>query len=148
MHVEKILPTARDRLVTITEDAPLVEAAKHLRGPDAELVVVCDGEGRMRGVVTKTDVVDRISHCSGASCTRPAASVMTREVVCCRPDATLRDVRDIMKTRGLKHVPVTDADGRPIGVLSARAVMQALVEETEQEEELLLRGYVMCLEYR
>ena len=147
MHVENILPGARERLVTITEDAPLVEAARRLRGPDAELVVVCDEQGRMRGVITKTDVVDRISHCSGASCTRPAASVMTREVVCCRPERSLREVWDVMKSRGLKHVPVSDAEGLAIGVLSARAVMQALVEETAREEELL-RDYVMCVVYR
>ena len=44
-------------------------------------------------------------------------------------------------------LPVADAEGRALGILSARAVMQALVEETEQEEELL-RDYVMCVGYR
>ena len=51
----------------------------------------------------------------------------------------------MMKNRGPKHVPV--AAGRAVGILSARAVMQALVEETEQEEELL-RDHVMCVGYR
>ncbi len=85
MHVEKILPTARERLVTVTEDAALIEAARRLSGPHANLVVVCDGQRAMRGVVSKTDVVNRISHCAGASCTRPVASVMTREITSCRP---------------------------------------------------------------
>ena len=147
MHVEKILPVARERLVTVGEDAALVEAARRLSGPDANLVVVCDGHGAMRGVVSKTDVVNRISHCEGASCTRPVAFVMTREIVSCRPGDTLREVWNVMKGRGLKHVPVADAEGRALGILSARAVMQALVEETEQEEELL-RDYVMCVGYR
>ena len=109
MHVEKILPEAQERLVTVSEYAALVEAAKRLSGPDANLVVVCDGHGFMRGVVSKTDIVNRISHCAGASCTRPVASVMTRQIVSCRPGDTLRAVWDVMKARGLKHVPVADA---------------------------------------
>ena len=147
MHVEKMLPQARERLATASEEAALVEAARCLRGPDTSLVVVCDDDGIMRGVVSKTDVVYRISQCAGASCTRPVASVMTREVVSCRADATLRDVWDVMKARGLKHLPVAGEDGRPQGILGARAVVQALVEETQQEEQLL-RDYVMCLRYR
>jgi CBS domain-containing protein len=147
MFVETILPAARDRLATLEEGAPLVEAAKRLRGPGARLVVVCAADGRMRGVVSKTDVVDRISQCSGASCTTSVSSVMTREVISCRPDAPLRDVWSAMTSRGLEHVPVVDADGRPQGVLAARQVMEALLGEAEQEEELL-RAYVMCVGYR
>lgn len=52
-----------------------------------------------------------------------------------------------MKECGLKHAPVADTTGGAVGILSARAVMEALVEHTEQEEELL-RDYVMCLGYR
>lgn len=147
MFVEKILPATRDRLATIEEGAPLVEAAKRLRGPDVNLVVVCAADGRIRGVVSKTDIVDRISQCSGASCTTPVSTVMAREVACCRPDTLLREVWSTMTSRRLKHVPVIDADGRPRGVLTARQVMEALLEEAEHEEELL-RGYVMCIGYR
>lgn len=47
----------------------------------------------------------------------------------------------------MKHVPIADGEGRPIGVLSARQVMHALMEEVQHEEELL-RDYVMCVGYR
>lgn len=147
MFVETILPAARGRLATVEDGAPLVEAARKLRGPGTRLVVVCAADGRMRGVVSKTDVVNRISQCSGASCTQSVSSVMTRDVVSCRPDAPLREVWSAMTSRGLEHVPVVDANDRPQGVLAARQVMEALLGEAEQEEELL-RDYVMCLGYR
>ena len=51
-----------------------------------------------------------------------------------------------MKERGLKNVPITDQDSRPVGVLNARDALQALLEEVENEE-LLLRDYVMCVGY-
>jgi len=91
MLVGKLIATARSRLVTIIDDAPLIEAAKLLRA-GTDLVVVCSPEGLLAGVITKTDVVDQISHCLGASCTTKASLVMTRDVVACQPDDRLNDV--------------------------------------------------------
>jgi len=147
MFVKEILPAARERLATVGDDAPLVEAARLLRGERRSLVVVCDGAGAMAGVITKTDVVDRISHCEGHSCRTAAATVMTREVTFCGPDDPLRDVWSVMKSSGRKHVPVLVEGGRPVGVLNARDVVDALLDEV-QSEETLLREYVMCVGYR
>ncbi|WP_271606020.1 CBS domain-containing protein [Bradyrhizobium sp. CCBAU 11434] len=55
MLVGKLIATARSRLVTIIDDAPLIEAAKLLRA-GTDLVVVCGPEGLLAGVITKTDV--------------------------------------------------------------------------------------------
>jgi len=144
--VETLLPRARDRLVTIDDDAPLIEAAKLLRA-GTDLIVACDPAGRLTGVITKTDVVGQISHCQGASCIAPASSVMTRDVAVCRPGDWVDDVWSDMKRRELKNIPVTDAESRPLGLLNARDALQVLLEEAENEEALL-RDYVMCVGYR
>jgi CBS domain-containing protein len=146
MLVGKLMPAARARLVMIADDAPLIKAAKLLRA-GTDLVVVCGPEGLLAGVITKTDVVDQISHCLGASCTTKASLVMTRDVVACQPDDWLNDVWAKMKEHGLKNVPVTDRDCRPVGVLNARDALQMLLKEVENEESLL-RDYVMCVGYQ
>ena len=147
MLVKDVLDESAPKLVKLGEDARLVEAAKGLHGPDASLVLVCSDDGRMTGVISKTDVVDRISHCAGANCAMPVSSVMKRDVASCRPETTLREVWATMTSRGIKHVPVLDSEGRPQGVIAARQVMQALLSDVEHEEELL-RDYVMCIGYR
>jgi predicted transcriptional regulator len=146
MLVKRLLPEAGNRLVTIPDGAPLIEAAKLLR-TGTELVVVCSPAGTVIGVITKTDVVTQISHCHGASCVTPASSVMTRNVVLCRPEDWLQDVWLRMKEQGLKNIPVADQDTRPLGVLNARDVLQVLLQEV-QDEESLLRDYVMSVGYR
>lgn len=146
MLVERILSTARERLVTIGDNAPLIDAAKRLRDTRVSLVVVCNDDGAMVGVITKTDVVDRISHCQGSSCTTAASAVMTRDVIFCRSGDWLHDVWSVMKRRGLTHIPVVERDARPLGVLYARDAVQALLEEV-QDEEGLLRDYVMSVGY-
>jgi CBS domain-containing protein len=77
MVVERMLPIAHNRLVTIRDDAPLIEAATLLRDLDRDLVVVCNSDGLLVGVITKTDVVRQISHCNGAGCMTAASSVTT-----------------------------------------------------------------------
>lgn len=146
MYVERMLPAARKRLVTIGDDAPLIDAAKLLGDRHIDLVVVCSSDELLAGVVTKTDVVRQISHCQGSGCTTAVSTVMTRTVILCHPNDLLHDVWSIMKERGLKNIPVVGQDSRPIGVLNVRDALDALLEEVEYEE-VLLREYVMCVGY-
>jgi arabinose-5-phosphate isomerase len=52
-----------------------------------------------------------------------------------------------MKEHGLKNIPVLDSDSKPLGVLTAREVVQQLLEDTRYEENLL-RDYVMNVGYQ
>lgn len=146
MIVEGILPAARERLITIGADAPLIAAATLLRDRDADLVVVSDSDGLLAGVITKTDIVRQISHCQGSGCVAAASAIMTQAVIYCRPDNLLHEIWLIMKERHLKNIPILDRQSRPIGVLNARDALEAPLEELEYEE-VLLREYVMCVGY-
>lgn len=46
MVVEGILPAARERLITIGDDAPLIAAAKLLGDLDRDIVVVRDSDNQ------------------------------------------------------------------------------------------------------
>lgn len=146
MVVDRLLAAARERLVMIASDAPLTAAAALLRDLDKDIVVVHDPEGRLAGIITKTDIVRQISRCQGAACMTAASAVMTQAVVFCRPSDLLREVWIVMKERHLKNIPILDQQSRPLGVLNARDALEALLEEL-QYEEVLLREYVTCVGY-
>jgi len=145
MFVERLLPGARNRLVTIAHDTPLIEAAK-LLSSGTDLLVVCGSAGLLAGVVTKTDVVRQMSNCQGAGCTTAVSSTMTRDVVLCRPDEFLHDVWMRIRERSTKNIPVAGRDSRPLGVLNSRDILQVLLHESE-DEEAMLRDYVMGIGY-
>lgn len=146
VFVEQVLPAARARLVTIAAGASLLEAARLLRA-GTDLVVVCGDAGAVVGVITKTDVVARISECQGAACTTSAALVMSVDVLQCTAGDLVQDVWTKMRARDLKNILVADADGRPLGVLNARDALGVLLREVEYEESLL-RDYVLGVGYR
>jgi CBS domain-containing protein len=142
-----MMPKARDRLVTVGGHAPLTKAAELLFEPCCRMVVVCDAQGAMIGVVTRTDIIRQIRYCQGCACTTPSIAVMTRNAIFCRPDDRLDDTWTVMKERGLHSVPVIDSARKPIGLLSARDVLEALLDSVEYQEHLL-KDYVTCTGYR
>lgn len=146
MFVQELLNEARKRLITIEIDALLIDAATALSKPHIELVVVCDPDGKAVGVLTKADIVRRISHCEGTACRAAAATAMTREPVSCRPDDPLSGVWSKMKHHGLRHIPIIDAQSHPLGILNARDTLNALLTDSTHETELL-RDYVMSVGY-
>jgi len=146
MFVHDMPEAARAKLVTIGDNAKLIEVAGLLTS-GTDVVIVCNGRGAVQGVVTKTDVVRQISTCQGAACHATVASVMTRDVVLCQKSDRLQEVSERMKARHLKNIPVVDGENRPLGLLTARAVLRVLLGDAEHEEARLV-DYVKGVGYR
>ena len=145
--VSSIDKTARSRLVTVCVDTSIVKVAKLLSSTHISLVVVCNAHGAMVGIISKTNIVQQVGHCRGASCTSAAAELMTRDVTYCRPGDRLEDVLAMMAKRGFVHIPVVDEYSKPLGVVNARDALRALLADEEYEESLL-RDYVTGIGYR
>lgn len=146
MFVERVVAAARRRLTTVDTGASIFEAAGFLVS-GTDLLVVCGSDHTIQGVITKTDVVKQICTGQPASLAAPAAAFMTTHVVLCHPGDWLNDVWIRMRGAGHKNIPIADLDGRPIGVLNLRDALQILLEEAE-DEEMLLRNYVMGIGYQ
>lgn len=133
-------------MVTLLDGATLIEAAGLPRS-GTDLVVVCNITGTLSGVVSKTNIVNEICQCQGATCMTTLASAMTRDVLYCLVSEPLEQVWERMKERGLKNIPAVDEQLHPVGLLRARDVLQVLLEETS-EGTALLRDYVMGIGYQ
>jgi CBS domain-containing protein len=146
MFINELLNRAGKRLTTIGTETLLVDAARALSACQSELIVVCDPDGKAVGVITKADVVRRITHCEGAACRTTAAAAMTQNVISCRPDDRVSEVWSKMKQHGLRHIPIIDDRSQPLGIVNARDALQALLLSAANEVELL-RDYVMSVGY-
>ncbi|HXH71864.1 MAG TPA: CBS domain-containing protein [Mariprofundaceae bacterium] len=54
-----------------------------------------------------------------------AADVMTRELVTVEPTTTVQKAMDLIHANRLHDIPVVDADGKPLGVITGRAILHA-----------------------
>ena len=147
MFVETVLPVAVKRLNTIQTGALLTDAAKLLcETPHKALLVVCNPDGVMVGVISKTDIIRQMAHCEVNRCMTAAEAVMTRDVTYCHPSDSLDDVLSKMKERGFVHVPIVNQESKPVGVINARDAFEVLVGDVENEVSFL-RDYITCIGY-
>ena len=145
--VKHILEASRRRLVVVSRDASLFDAARILANRDTPLVVVCDSDGIAIGVISSSHIINVLSTAGADALNFNAGAIMTKPVLSCHIDETLQQVWAVMNSRTLPCAPILDDDGRAQGVVHARDVAIALLEEVNYEE-LLLRDYVMGVGYQ
>ena len=66
--------------------------------------------------------------------TTPLAEIMTKDVVCVSADVDIGVVREIMVDRAFGGVPVVDADGKPVGIISRADVLRMERDRGETDE--------------
>jgi len=145
--VKHILEAARKRLAVLSREASLIDAARILANRDTPLIVVCDGDGIAVGVISTSHVVNALATAGVDALALNAGAVMTKPLFSCHVDENLQQIWAVMTSQTLPCAPILDDDGRAQGVLHARDVAIALLDEVNYEE-LLLRDYVMGVGYQ
>jgi len=77
------------------------------------------------GIITERDLVRAIADGINPQ-EATAAQVMTRDPATVTPDEDVSVVALKMMSRGVRHLPVVDEEGRPIGLVSARNLVAVL----------------------
>jgi CBS domain-containing protein len=140
MSVAEILRGKPSRLIGLTEDRSVAEAAQLLTQEKIGAVVVRNAGGEMVGILSERDIVRAIARQGPAVIGQPIVGLMTRDVICCAPEDTVADVMAKMTERRFRHLPVRQ-NGRLIGMVSIGDVVKARVEEAEGEAAQL-REYI------
>ena len=145
--VKHILEAAQKRLAVLSREAPIFDAARILANRDTPLVVVCDSDRIAVGVISSSHVIKLLATDGADAFGFNAGAIMTKPVLSCHVDETLQQVWAVMNSLTLPCAPILDNDGRAQGILHARDVAIALLDEVNYEE-VLLRDYVMGVGYQ
>lgn len=66
----------------------------------------------------------------------PVADVMTGDVLAVRPDVSLEALTELLVERGIGGAPVVDAEGRPVGMVSMRDLLETRFVAGDTAEEV------------
>jgi CBS domain-containing protein len=105
---------------TSLEDA-LREMREHRQG-----CILVTRDGRLSGIFTERDVLMKVVGTNIDLARTPIRPYMTRDPVRLPEDAIVAYALNKMCVEGFRHVPLTDADGRPVGVVSMRDIIEYL----------------------
>ncbi|MFB6108435.1 MAG: CBS domain-containing protein [Haloplanus sp.] len=98
---------------TVSAETPIATVAERLRSGSADAVVVV-GDGAPVGIVTKSDVVDRVA--SGDVAATTAADVMSTPVVTVSESAPIQSGASRLSDNDVAQAPVMEGD-RVVGLL-------------------------------
>jgi len=113
-------------VVTVTEDTMLVEAYHLLARKRLRHLVMVDAAGLAKGVLTQSDLIERLGYDSLSEIKRVSV-IMTREVVTAPGNITVREAVRRMADRSISCLIVA-REGRPAGIITERDVVRLLSE--------------------
>ena len=112
------------RLHSVDPRTSLADVAKLMRLQNADSVAVMS-EGRLVGIVTERDLVRAIA--DGVNPLHTGADVvMSADPATVSADEDVDVVAVKMMALGIRHLPVLDEDGSPIGLVSAGDLIAVL----------------------
>jgi CBS domain-containing protein len=138
MNVEAILKTKGAKVVTITPETAVGDAAKVLKRARIGALVVSDDGSNVRGILSERDIVAAMGEPTKRSglLEKPVSCLMTREVLTCAPEDTVQKCMAKMTERRVRHLPVMHEE-RMIGLISIGDVVKNRLEELESEAGFL-----------
>jgi len=111
--------------VTCSPNEPLKNVVQLMAKNDVGSVVVVEG-GRAVGIFTERDLVKALA--SGASLEEPVSKYMSTELVSANPNESVESALAKMMRYNIRHLPIVAEDGRLLGIVSIRDLVEALAE--------------------
>ena len=125
----------RTNPVIIGQDARVADLIGRMAAEKRSSALITDGNGKLVGIITEQDVVRRIAlRCDGHEA---LADVMTSPAQSIGIDDYLYYAIARMRRFGWRHMPVVDAEGRPMGVIDLPRALAVAGEKVVQAIERL-----------
>lgn len=119
-------------VVSALADTTVRAAAITMASNNVGAILVVDAAGKLAGLFTERDVLNRVVARGLDPDSTPLAAVMTTKLQTASPDKPLAHALHMMFEGGFRHVPVVD-DGKPVGMVSARNALGLEIHQFEQE---------------
>ena len=121
---------AKRNLVTATPEETVLAAVRRMAEYRVGAILVVDG-GTLAGIFSERDALARVMAEGLDPAATPVGEVSTPEPMVVRLSSPARECADLVKEHGVRHVPVVDEHGRPVGIVSSRDFLAYVVDELE-----------------
>lgn len=136
MNIKTILATKGANVITIAPDKTIRDALATLTGHNIGALVVVDTINKPVGIISERDIV-RLAAKNEQLFSVSVQQVMTTHVITCIPQDEIRAVANVMTEKRIRHLPVVDANGMLIGIVSIGDIVKAERNHFEGEADTL-----------
>ena len=106
-------------------DTPVSEIALEIKNKKIGAVPIVDNENKLIGIVSERDIVTKMVVEARDADLTMAKDIMTTDIVSAHLDDDLEKTIGVMKSKNIRHMPVTDENGTLTDFFSIRDFLNA-----------------------
>lgn len=125
--VDDILNKKGRKTFVISPQAPVFDALQIMADKGIGALIVTEND-QVVGIISERDYARKVILQGKASKTLPVSHIMTQEVQCVTPQATIDECMALMTRKRIRHLPVLEA-GKLVGVISIGDVVNAIISD-------------------
>jgi predicted transcriptional regulator len=127
----------RTDVYAIGGDLTVHEAARYLRDRQVRAVGVVDADGRPIGVVSQSDISDRVAAENKCPAWMRVHEIMSTDLIAVTPERSVNDCLRLMEQNSIYHLLVVDRAGCYRGMLSVRDLLSVIALDEKARADML-----------
>src|SRR3989449_7996071 len=131
------LIASRKEIYSISDTTTVHEAARYLRDKGVRAVGVLDAVCRLTGVVSQSDISDKVAAENRCPAWMRVTEIMTKELITVTPDMALDECLRLMEKNGIYHLLVVDQAQKYYGMLSVTDLLQVIASDHKARADML-----------
>ena len=128
---------SRAEVYSIPSAATVHEAARYVRERQIRAVGVLDESGRLVGVVSQSDISDKVAAENKCPAWMRVTEIMSTALVTVTPDRPLTECLRLMEQHGIYHLLVVDQAGGYRGMLSVTDLLTVIASDEKSRADML-----------
>ncbi|MGH9602664.1 MAG: CBS domain-containing protein [Terriglobales bacterium] len=121
----------------VTLSASVRDAIQTMLDNRVGAVAIVDENRRVAGIFTERDVLRKLALSGSDPAQTPVRNLMTTPVQMATVETTPGEALEVMVDRHIRHLPIADANGKLLGILSIRHLLQSRVDDLTSQLDSL-----------
>jgi CBS domain-containing protein len=130
------LVQSRKEIFSILEETTVHDAARYMRDHKVRSVGVLDASGRLAGVVSQSDISNKVAAENKCPAWMRVSEIMTRDLVLVGPEIPLDECLRLMEKHGVFHLLVVEEPGRFLGMISVADLLQVIASDQKARADM------------
>ena len=136
MKVANLIESRRE-VFAISDDATVYEAARYMREKQVRAVAVQDGQGRLVGAVSQSDISDKVAAENKCPAWMRVSEIMSTDLVTVPPQESLDECLRLMEKHGFYHLLVVDEKNGYRGMISVQDLLKVIASDEKARADML-----------
>jgi len=137
MNRVKHMLEKRSDFFAVSPEATVHEAAMYLRDREVRATVVCDSKGRPVGVISQSDISDKVTAENRCPAWIKVHEVMSTDLITVTPESNIDECLSLLEKHGIYHLVVVDPSGESMGMISAQDILRLVARNEKARADLL-----------